>query len=123
MPKRFAAHHLKIGDEGEKIAVQYLQRNHFRIIHQNWRTRTGELDIVAMDGDTLVFFEVRMRHRSARFGSAEQSIDAKKQIKIRRTAERYMYTYHLHDAVARFDVIAIEYDNDNIHINHIKQAF
>lgn len=117
------AHHIKMGRDGERLAVQYLQKCRYKIIHQNWRVRTGEIDIVAMDGHTLVFVEVRLRHRSARFGTAEQSIDAKKQHKIRRTAERYIHTYELYQADARFDVIAIEYDKEDMHIEHIKEAF
>lgn len=114
----------QVGDRGERVAQNYLLQNGYRIIHVNWRVRTGEIDIVAEKEDVIVFVEVRTRKRQSAFGSAQESIDFRKQEKIRRTAEKFLFLNGRLDASARFDVIAIEYDESGgHHLEHIEQAF
>lgn len=74
---------------------------------RNWRTREGEIDIIASDGDTIVFIEVKTR-TSNEFGSPEESLTESKQRKLRRTALQYMDEHDLLSSFWRIDVIAIE---------------
>ncbi len=66
------------GQHGEQMAVQFLQRQGYRIQHQNYRCRGGEVDIVAWDGPTLVFIEVKTKGQ-ALFGAPQAMVDARKQ--------------------------------------------
>ncbi len=77
------------GARGERIAADYLRSAGYTIVETNWRCRRGEIDIVARDGATLVFVEVRAR-RSARLGSAEESVTRTKQRRLQQLAETYL---------------------------------
>jgi len=103
----------------ETAAARYLQAAGLTIAARNYRGRRGEIDLIARDGDTLVFVEVRYR-RSSRFGSAGASVDARKQQKLLATAHGYLQQHKL-DCPCRFDVIAIDGDMQNI--QWIKDAF
>ena len=96
----------KVGDRGESEAVQYLEEQGLHILERNFRTREGEIDIVAEDGNVLVFFEVKFRS-SARYGDALEAVDVRKQMKIRRMAREYLYLRHPGPRRMRFDVIGI----------------
>lgn len=113
----------QVGTKGEQAAQRYLIEQGYRILHTNWRVPTGEIDIVAQIAGVLVFVEVRTRRRNSAFGTAPESVDVRKQIQIRRTAEKYLHFHHVADALVRFDVIAIEYDQSGMHIEHIEHAF
>jgi uncharacterized protein (TIGR00252 family) len=69
------------GQHGEQMAVQFLQRQGYRIQHQNYRCRGGEVDIVAWDGPTLVFIEVKTKGQTL-FGAPQAMVDARKQKKL-----------------------------------------
>lgn len=96
------------GQRYERYAADWLTERGLRIIARNFRCRVGEIDLVARDGDTLVFVEVRARTPS-RYASAAASVDRRKQQRLLRTAQFYL---HHHPAAAqrpcRFDVVAIE---------------
>lgn len=103
----------------EEVAARHLQSAGLKLVTRNYRSHCGEIDLIARDGDTLVFVEVRYR-RSSRYGSASASIDARKQRKLLATANSYLQRHRL-DCPCRFDVVAVEGDVRNI--QWIKNAF
>jgi len=112
------APHLQRGTSTEQLACNHLQASGLKLLHQNYRLRTGEIDLIMRDGNTIVFIEVRYR-KNNRYGGAICSIDPRKQARIIRTAQHYLQ-YRSPDAQARFDVIAVE-GNDDIH--WVRNAF
>ena len=104
-------------NEGEKLAGEYLKKTGYKIICRNYKTKMGEIDIIAMDKNVLVFVEVKQR-KSAHFGAPREFVGYEKQRKIKNTAKLYIlknkYTGDL-----RFDVVEVL----NGEINHIKNAF
>jgi putative endonuclease len=97
-----------LGKEGEDLACAELRRRGYAILARRFRTRYGEIDIVARDGLTLVFVEVKAR-RDERFGGAAAAVTARKQLRIARMAADYLVRHHMVDVPARFDVVAIGY--------------
>lgn len=97
----------------EEAAAQHLRAAGLKILSRNYRCRQGEIDLIARDGDTLVFVEVRYR-RSSHFGGAGASVDRRKQRKLLAAANSYLMRYKL-DCPCRFDVVAIEGDSNSIH--------
>jgi putative endonuclease len=96
------------GREAEAYALQYLQQQGLRLIAQNWLCKRGELDLVMLDGDTVVFVEVRYRRHSG-WGGAMESVDFRKQGKLVTAAQLFLqqatdWAGH----PCRFDVIAVE---------------
>lgn len=94
------------GHFGEETAVAYLKQIGYLIIERNYRKRFGEIDIVAQDGDVVVFVEVKTR-RSVRFGSPFEAVDRRKQKNMTRVALAYLDSHKLFDRSARFDVVAV----------------
>jgi putative endonuclease len=97
----------RLGQRGEEIAVRYLRQQGYAILARNWRCPAGEIDIVAREGETLVFVEVRTR-RGDRFGTPEASITPAKQAKLVEVAQTYLQEANLEDVAWRIDVVAIE---------------
>ncbi len=96
------------GTAGERLAEQHLLDCGYRILERNYRCRAGEIDLIASDGDYLVFVEVKYR-RSAAMGRAAEAVDEKKQKRIERAAAWYLKEKHLRfDQPCRFDVVAID---------------
>jgi putative endonuclease len=95
-----------LGARAEQLAADELERRGCRVIDRNYRYRGGELDLVARDGDTLVFVEVRAR-RSAEFGAPYETIGREKQRRVARAAEHWLVTHGLTRAFARFDVVSV----------------
>lgn len=96
------------GDETETAALTLLQRHGLRLLHRNYRSRGGEIDLVMRDGDTLVFVEVRAR-RSARYGLAMETVDARKQRRLLLAARHWLMTHPADMArPTRFDVVAFQ---------------
>lgn len=109
----------QIGAQYEARAAEYLERRGYRILSRNYRSRTGEIDIVARDGEYLVFAEVKYRGGGA-CGSALEAVDYRKQQSIIRTARFYMYQHgYGTEASCRFDVVAIEGER----VTLLKNAF
>jgi putative endonuclease len=100
---------IAIGASAETRAVDLLVRSGYRIVERNYRTKLGEIDIVARDGTTLVFVEVRSR-RSNRFGSALEAVGWRKQRQVSRVAAQYLKWRRPVFDTARFDVVAITGD-------------
>jgi putative endonuclease len=97
------------GGEAEDAAAAHLARHGLRIVARNYRTRFGEIDLVARDGATLVFVEVRMRRASAQFGGAAGSIDARKRRRIAAAAGQYLQRLG-REPPCRFDVVTLDQD-------------
>jgi ribonuclease HII len=97
------------GARAEEVAVFYLRGLGYRILGRNVRTPEGEIDVVALDGATVAFIEVKMR-RTRRFGSAVSAVDMKKRRRIRESAANYMqFLPEGQKTIFRFDVVTIEH--------------
>lgn len=113
---------IALGRRGERIAERHLRRRGYRIMERNFRAAGAEIDLVAMDGETLVFVEVKTR-RTTRAGMPEEAVNPHKQRHIRRAAEIYAMGRRAHDRPMRFDVIAIREDVTGRHLELLKDAF
>lgn len=117
----------ELGRWGEEQAVQHLTGMGLTVVARNWRARSGEIDIIAQDGEILVFVEVRTRRSQGRFGTAEESVDARKIRQVRETAQLYLHVSKKHGARCRFDVVAISAagypDGAGAKLRHIPNAF
>ena len=112
-----------LGNWGEDRACGYLRRQGMRILHRNYRTPVGELDIVARLKTLLVFVEVKTRRGTA-FGTPQEAVGATKQRQIIRTAQWYMLQEKCENLQPRFDVVAILCQSDEKeHILHLPNAF
>ncbi|MDI6726907.1 MAG: YraN family protein, partial [Smithellaceae bacterium] len=110
------------GKEGEDLAVKYLQAAGYRIVKRNFRCRLGEIDIIARDGETLVFVEVKMRTNESH-GDPEAAVDRAKQKKISLVSLHYLQTNKIPDQTARYDVVAVQRTGVGHEIRLIKDAF
>jgi len=108
----------QFGEIGEKIALDYLKKQGYRIIKTNFVNKIGEIDIIAYDGDILVFIEVKYRRNNV-FGLPREAVNATKQQKIRMVAMGYIKKYNLFEKQCRFDVVEILGDE----ITLIKDCF
>lgn len=108
-----------VGARYENIAADYLSHSGYKILERNYRCRSGEIDIVAADGNYLVFVEVKYRRNNI-YGDSLEAVDIRKQNKIRQTALNYMYRKkYPENTQVRFDVIGIT----AFRITLIKNAF
>lgn len=115
----------EIGQWGEKIAARELRRKRYRIIGKRVRVGTrDEIDIVARDGEVLVFVEVKTRAGEA-FGRPSASVDRKKRHTMSRAAVRYLKRLGTPDVYFRFDVVEVigTMGGPEIRVNHIQNAF
>jgi putative endonuclease len=99
----------ELGRCGEDLAEGLLCRKKYRIICRGYRAGRGEIDIVALDGRTLVFVEVKTR-RSCRYGLPEEYVTPQKQAQIRKTALRFLLSQKVPHEDCRFDVIGVTWD-------------
>jgi len=111
-----------VGTSGEEVAWEHLRRAGYALVAKNFRTRYGELDLVVEKGGVIVFVEVRSR-RGERFGTALESVDWRKQRQIGRMAAEFVARRRLHDRRARFDVVAVEWQDAGPSIEHVENAF
>ena len=95
-----------LGDYGERLAERYLTDLGLAVVDRNWRCARGELDLVARDGDCLVFCEVKTR-RSSRFGSPVEAVHPRKAARLRRLAAAWLQEHDDRPARIRIDVIGI----------------
>ena len=95
-----------VGDRGEALAVGVLRREGFRILERNFRTPAGEVDIVAEEGGTLCFVEVKWR-RGTGAGHPAEAVTPEKQRRLARAAEWYLARRRMRERFCRFDVVAI----------------
>ncbi|MGI6567153.1 MAG: YraN family protein [Firmicutes bacterium] len=109
----------QIGNLYEAMAADYLKKQGYKILARQYRSKGGEIDLVAKDGSTIVFVEVKGR-QTTRFGSPQEAVDRRKQRRIWRTAHHYLWSRAQMDALCRFDVIVIQSISPGEHrIEHI----
>ena len=112
----------KVGKQGEDIAVNYLRKRGYHILERNFRAYGCEIDIVAQDGDVLVFLEVKTNKRGG-FGEPECRVTPQKQKQIGIAAQGYLQEMDFQKNDCRFDVVSIEMTGSNNKIHHIVDAF
>lgn len=112
-----------IGSRAESAAADYLQQHGLRIIEKNFSCKVGELDLIAQDGQHLVFVEVRYR-KTDHYGGALASVDQRKQRKLLNAAQFYLQRRRI-NAPCRFDIVAITgpLGTDTTRINWVRNAF
>jgi putative endonuclease len=113
---------LNLGKLAEEKAREFLKANGYKIVCRNFKTKLGEIDIIARDKDTLCFVEVKCRS-SDRFGSGFEAVGKLKQKQISKAALLYLKENKLLDKKARFDVVSLDYSGNKETIGLVKDAF
>jgi putative endonuclease len=113
---------LPLGRRGERAAEKHLKRHGYRIVARNFRAAGAEIDLVALDGDTLVFVEVKTR-RSRSAGGPEEAVDERKQTRMRRAAEAFAVRYRAGEIEMRFDIVAVDASGKRLEIELLRNAF
>ena len=111
-----------LGKAGEDLACRELERRGYAIVARRYRAHRGELDIIARDGATLVFVEVKARE-DLRFGGGAEAITAVKRRRMARVALDYMARHHVVDCPCRFDVVAIHFEAGEPVLELFQNAF
>ena len=113
----------ELGDEIELLACRYLTEQGARILERNFRCRSGEIEIIAKDGNYLCFIEVKYR-TGDRFGLPQEAVNYKKQKHICKVSNFYLYSkYKSSDIPVRYDVVAISQTDHILTFKWIKNAF
>ncbi len=112
---------MRLGREGEEIAIKFLKKNGYKIIEQNYKVPLGEIDIIAKDGDTLVFIEVKARE-SLEFGRPFEAVNYTKMKKITKAALSYIKKFK-ETPPCRFDVLSVYFKDKRPEIELIRDAF
>ncbi len=115
------AKHNALGDKGEQLAVEFLEKNSYLVLERNWRSGKSEIDIIAKQAHRLIFVEVKTRS-STYFGAPESAVTQRKQNQLVKGAIEYMHKVQ-HDSAIRFDIISIVIVKEQVEINHIEDAF
>ena len=112
------------GDVGEREAARYLRRRGYRILHRQYRNRGGEIDLIACDGDTIVFVEVKTR-RGVEQGAPFEFVTADKQRRMTRAAMMYLKQTRQLEQRSRFDVVSLVWPPGVLRpeIQHFQHAF
>jgi putative endonuclease len=113
---------ISFGRQGEDIALKYLKKKGYKIIEKNYRSRLGEIDIVALYKGVTVFIEVKTRGDRS-FGLPQESVDERKQRQIIRVALNYIRHRNPAEEKFRFDVIGIDFSSGKPGISLIQDAF
>ncbi|HAU31412.1 MAG: hypothetical protein XD78_0469 [Desulfotomaculum sp. 46_296] len=113
-----------LGRRGEDEAASYLKKQGYILLQRNYRCLLGEIDIIAKEGRTLVFIEVRARS-SDRFGMPQESVNRSKILKIYKVAQYYLKAVQKEEEPVRFDMLALLFDIEDqlVQLEHIKGAF
>ena len=114
--------HIKkeLGNIGEQIAVEYLEKNNYKIIRRNFYCKQGEIDIIAKDEKEIVFIEVKTRS-SIEFGQPSEAVNKIKQNHMYMAAQYFLYKSDCMNNFIRFDVIEVLVEKGKFNVNHIKQ--
>lgn len=114
----------ELGNSGEEKAVEFLKKMGYEILHRNFRCKLGEVDIIAKEGNTVVFVEVKTR-RSLKFGYPSEAVTITKQRHLKRVAEYFVQRQKVKDCMFRFDVVEVYMNakNEVLDIKLIKNAF
>ena len=113
---------MELGCKGETAAASFLKREGYKIICTDYRTKLGQIDIIAKDRDTVCFVEVKTRS-TLRFGQPDEAVEIFKQRKISQSALIYLKEKKLLESRARFDVVRILYNDNEPQVELIKDAF
>ena len=113
---------IELGKLGEDLACAELRRRGYAVIARRWRRRRGEIDIIARDGATLVFVEVKARNGRA-FGDAAESVTVRKQRRIVGLARQYVTINRLTTSPCRFDVVTVHVESGSPVIELLQNAF
>lgn len=113
-----------IGNYGENISLKFLKEKNYEILHENFRTRNGEIDLICKYKEIIIFIEIKSRY-SYTLGNPCEAVTYFKQKKIISISNYYIHKYNLYNYNCRFDVIEIFFNNKNNKyiINHIEDAF
>lgn len=111
-----------LGAKGERLAAKYLRRQGYRLLERNFRSPGGEIDIIAQDGDGLVFVEVKTR-RGRREEFIKASVNRNKMRRLVRTSLYYLKGAKINYQTARYDVVFIKTADRPPAVEHIKNAF
>ena len=111
-----------LGADGEKAAEEFLRRQRYRIVERNYRCPVGEVDLIALDGKTVVFVEVKTR-KGAGFGSPLEAVNPRKQAQVSRAAQYFLTAHRLHDRAARFDVVGVWWEDGRPTCELVRNAF
>lgn len=111
-----------LGARGERVAARYLRRRGYAIVRRNYRGRHGEVDLIALDGEVLVFVEVKTRAQD-RYGDPLEAVDVRKQRQIVGVAEEFIRAHDLHDRAVRFDVVGLRRRGWRWEVELIRDAF
>jgi putative endonuclease len=115
--------HLYLGASGEDFATRFLKENGYRILIRNYKTKLGEIDIIAKDKDTFVFVEVKTRN-SDRLGLPCEAVSRHKRRQVSKVAVSFLKEKNLLGKKARFDVVSIIFSSgDRPKLDLIKNAF
>lgn len=120
----FGFRNKSLGDRAEAEAARFLKRRGMKLVARNWRIRSGEIDLVMLDGSMLVFVEVKARTSDA-IAPPHQTITAAKRRRLTRLAGRFIEQTEQHHRACRFDVVSIVWPPDQKHpaLEHIVDAF
>ena len=111
------------GQAGEELACSHLRHEGFEIVERNYRCRSGELDVVARDGDVTVFVEVKQR-RDSSYGEGYEAVTFGKRRRVVRAARLYAASHDLEEQPMRFDVVSVDVDGQgDVRIRHDRGAF
>ena len=114
---------LRLGKLGEDLALKKIEELGYRCIVRNYRCSLGEVDLIARDGDTLVFLEIKTR-KGKSLGYAKEAIDGRKRRQLSKVALAYLKANECCEVKSRFDVVAINLNRDDeVEFEVIKNAF
>jgi len=119
---RMSSDRIKLGKSGEDLACRELERRGYAIVARRYRRRGGELDIVARDGVTTVFVEVKTRN-DRRYGAAAEAVHGLKRRRMMHLALDYVMRHRLADSPCRFDVVSIHVDDGRPVVEVFQNAF
>jgi len=113
---------LNLGKKGEDIAIEIVKRLGYKCLARNYRCPLGEIDLIAREGECLVFIEIKTR-KDKSTGFAKEAVDSKKRRQISKVALSYMKENDCNEMSARFDVIAINLSQGDMDVEIIRNAF
>jgi putative endonuclease len=112
----------RLGEQGERVAERWLRRRGWSILDRRWRSGRRDLDLVARQGETIAFVEVKARRR-AEFGGPVEAVGWRKQRELQRSALCWIDRHGAAGRTYRFDVIGVLMGPENIRIRHVADAF
>ena len=111
-----------LGQDGERVAEQFLKRKGYTLVERNYRCSAGEVDLIVLDRRVIVFVEVKTRSDHS-FGTPLEAVEIRKQHKMIRAAQYFLNQKGLHQREARFDVVGISWPGRVPIVEHIENAF